>query len=215
MKLMKRILIFSFALLFGGLSAHAFSFFGLFGDDEEEEKPAAEAGGSEAEAKAGDDAGATTDSSASGESGLPGFSLDFAKNQLQTAFSNAAPEARTLLDKALSSFQEGNDLPFLKQLEKLKALDLSASQKAALGAVKNDLMAAVLQRNFTFEETRANDTVQDGVEALRSGDLEGVKEAASEIKEDVSLNKKQKSMLDMIVENAPSMLSGSVKSLLP
>lgn len=204
---MKRLLSLTLALVFGSLNTHAFSFFGLFGGDDEEETPAKEESAPVAEEEAA--------AEAAYESSLPGFSFDFAKDQLTKAFSSAEPETRSLLDNALSSFSEGNDLPFLKHMNKLKGLDLTASQKAALGAVKNDLMAAVLQRNFTFEETRANDTVQEGVEALRSGNLDGVKAAFSDLRENVSLSSEQSSMLDLITETAPSMLSSSMKSLLP
>jgi hypothetical protein len=207
MRMMKRLLPLTLALLFGTLNLQAFSFFGLFGGDEEEERPVEEQSSPASPEEAATEATA--------ESNLPGFSFDFAKDQLTKAFSDAKPEAQSLLDNAMSSFTEGNDLPFLKHLKKLKGLDLTASQKAALGAVKNDLMAAVLQRNFTFDETRANDNVQEGVEALRSGNLDGVKSSFSDLRENVSLSKEQSSMLDLITETAPSMLSSSMKSLLP
>lgn len=156
-----------------------------------------------------------SDSEIPGESELPGFSFDFAKDQLSKAFSSAQPDTRDLLDKTLSTFADGEDKAFFNHLGKLTDLDLTPSQQAALQAVKNDLMAAVLLRNFSFDNTRDSERLQQTIAAVRSGNVSEIKSSVSELRQAATLSEQQEELLDQVLANAPSVIQSSLDSLLP
>jgi len=134
--------------------------------------------------------------------GLKDLSMETVRDQLEKVFDSAKPELKGQVLEAVTHFAENQDSGFFKNLAKVKNFKLTEEQKSVWNRVKSDLTAAVVERNFTFEEVRASEAVQNVVGAVKQLDLEAAKESIADLREVAELSEKQKSLLKQVEKHA-------------
>ena len=91
--------------------------------------------------------------------------IDFAavSQQLTAAFQQASPELQKKAADLISSYTKGKDSKAGGLLASLSQAKLTPEQMKLFDAAKNDLSAALISRNFKFEESALKDLVASAV----------------------------------------------------
>jgi len=130
------------------------------------------------------------------------FDLKSVQSSMTSAFDSASPQVKSAVKDLFSSYAEKNDLNIFGPIKTLQGAQLSSDQIALWNRVKTDMMAAVLQRNFSFSELRQTELFNQSLSALKSGDLESLKSSYSNLKSKTSLTSKQKTLFSKVIQYA-------------
>lgn len=126
--------------------------------------------------------------------------------QLRTLLANQ-PELQTLLDKALSAAEKGDDLLALDQIEALgDAAKLTDSQSKLVKELKQDFEVLALGRNFP-----ADGPVSDAIAQIKGAEYGKALSTLGDMAKDGSLTEQQRSILNKVIGQHTS----DLKRLLP